>query len=429
MKRQRLFLSIFAAALAILTVLTVFTACASNKDEPKGTEEPEENAVTKITLTIAGNDISSYKIVYAPSEYSSIAKKFKNIYTEYEFYRMTADEVCSRIAELTGVTLEVEKATASNVSEHEIIIGPAKRDESKIYDDMSVYDYKDTVVGGKLVLGGGYNTSEMNGNRFTSYAWGATYHAWDAVEEYLREQMAAKSESVDLAEGFTREGKAPLKTVACIGDSITEGYASSDNSICAYPWVMQRLLWKDYVVINYGKSGMTMRDDLNDHYKDTDAYNAAVKNAANFDLVLIMLGTNDSDRDPNFSAADDKMFNDSALGLAETLYKSSMLGLADDLYRPNGLVHFVIMNCPKYFGNGNFASRHVLDLQNALPDLFEENGYGKPLFFDMNTFTKNELTAARFPDKLHPDDEGYYMIGQKLAEEVPGWFAQSEQAD
>ena len=203
MKHKRLFLSVCAFALAVLTVLTVLSACASDKDKAKGTEEPEEEPLTKINLTIAGNDISSYKIVYAPSEYSSIAQKFKQIYTEYEFYRMTAKEVSSRIAELTGVTLEVEKATSSNVSDHEIIIGPAKRDESKIYDDMSIYDYKDTVVGGKLVLGGGYNSSEMNGNRFISYAWGATYHAWDAVEEYLREQMAAKNENVDLAEGTT----------------------------------------------------------------------------------------------------------------------------------------------------------------------------------------------------------------------------------
>ena len=197
--------------------------------------------------------------------------------------------------------------------------------------------------------------------------------------------------------------------IACIGDSITEGWASSDMNICSYPAALQRTLWKDYVVLNYGASGKTMRDDLGDHYVNTGFYNAAVQYAENFDLVFIMLGTNDSDRDPNFSDADDKMFNDSALSLARALTKK------------NDHLEFVIMNCPAYFGSGNSGSAHVRDLQKNLPALFEENGY-KVHFYDMYTFTRKTVTSAHFPDDLHPDNTGYSMMGVELGSVIPKIF-------
>jgi len=395
----------------LLAVIMIFSACAgsANTSDPDKNDE-QVTAVDRANLTINGNDISLYTIVYADHPYSSVRRLSSMIFTEYDFYKLIAKSISERIFSLTGVTLSTARDTKTDVGEYEILVGPTNRDESSTFTDrMSVYKYQNQVKGNKLIIGGGYNSSPLVNNIKTSYCWASTYHAFDFIEEYITGQMRQGIADVALDSEFKQTGTLELKTVACIGDSITEGWASSDMNVCAYPAAMQRTIWQDYVVLNYGASGKTMRDDLADHYVDTGFYKAAVQNASNFDLVLIMLGTNDSDRDPNFSAADDEMFNSSAIRLADAIAAK----------KPG--VEFVIMNCPAYFGSGTSGSAHVRLLQKALPDLFEENGY-TCYYFDMYSFTRKELTSAHFPDALHPDNEGYSMMGVKLSEVVSAIF-------
>ncbi len=83
--------------------------------------------------------------------------------------------------------------------------------------------------------------------------------------------------------GFT-DAKAKPKTVACIGDSNT----FRKN----YPAHLQKLLGKEYQVHNYGVSGASLLSGWKLSYLSTPAYKKAL--AAKPDIVVIMLGTNDS---------------------------------------------------------------------------------------------------------------------------------------
>jgi alpha-L-fucosidase 2 len=80
--------------------------------------------------------------------------------------------------------------------------------------------------------------------------------------------------------------------IACVGDSITEGYGLAWQSKTAYPVVLNSLLGSDYSVINLGRSGATLRKkgDLPywscKEFYDVFAYDP--------DIIIIQLGTNDT---------------------------------------------------------------------------------------------------------------------------------------
>lgn len=78
--------------------------------------------------------------------------------------------------------------------------------------------------------------------------------------------------------------------VACVGDSITNGSGKTQSSY--YPSQLGIILGENYQVLNCGESGATMQRDGNKPYwSQKDFQNVMVYNP---DIVVIMLGTNDS---------------------------------------------------------------------------------------------------------------------------------------
>ena len=83
----------------------------------------------------------------------------------------------------------------------------------------------------------------------------------------------------------------PLR-VACVGDSITEGSGLGNSATESYPAKLQRLLGSVYQVSNFGVSGRTLLKKGDYPYWKESAYTSS--HTSNPDIVLIMLGTNDS---------------------------------------------------------------------------------------------------------------------------------------
>src|SRR5579859_6127947 len=89
--------------------------------------------------------------------------------------------------------------------------------------------------------------------------------------------------------------------VACVGDSITEGFAASNPATKSYPAQLQLLFGSQVSVKNFGRSGTTM---LSQGFGDNPYENTLdYQNATNFVKgapanavvdVIIMLGANDS---------------------------------------------------------------------------------------------------------------------------------------
>lgn len=80
--------------------------------------------------------------------------------------------------------------------------------------------------------------------------------------------------------------------VACVGNSITEGYALAHPETESYPAVLQQMMGQGYEVGNFGMSGHTLMNKGNLPYMATQRYKDAL--AFSPDIVTIMLGTNDT---------------------------------------------------------------------------------------------------------------------------------------
>ena len=82
--------------------------------------------------------------------------------------------------------------------------------------------------------------------------------------------------------------------VACIGDSITWGFTVIGRCRHSYPAVLQRLLGAGYEVRNFGHNDAAARFDADTPYVKKGAYRRSLAWAP--DIVLLMLGTNDTKR-------------------------------------------------------------------------------------------------------------------------------------
>lgn len=82
--------------------------------------------------------------------------------------------------------------------------------------------------------------------------------------------------------------------VACIGDSITSGFTLLNPRRDSYPAVLQKMLGGDYEVRNFGVLDAAARSDADTPYVRKKAYRMSLE--WNPDIVLIMLGSNDTKR-------------------------------------------------------------------------------------------------------------------------------------
>ncbi len=392
--------------LILLSVAVLFGACSDTPETTTAASESQQTTVsdptpvTAIELAINGNDLADYKIVYADSVYDkSVLRQFT---TEHDFFKLIAEDIAARIQKQTGVQLSVVRDTKTDMSELEILVGPTNRSESDPLDEMDVLKTYVKTVGNKLVVGAGYDSTVYTGNLRKSYCYASTYHAWDAVEAYLNTVMAEGIAALDLPKDADFSTTVDLITVACIGDSITEGAGSTARDYHSYPAVLGRILWKDHLIVNVGNSGKTMRDDLALHYRGTTQHAALRRYAPMYDYAFLMLGTNDSYYDRSWPASSDEKY----LTSAENLVK--------DLTVNNEKVQVIVMNCPMYYGTNGSGSAKVRALQNLLPARFEALGV-KSSFFDMYTFTKEQVGSANFPDQLHPNDTGHSLMAEKLS--------------
>ncbi len=80
--------------------------------------------------------------------------------------------------------------------------------------------------------------------------------------------------------------------LACVGDSITFGSGIKGRDSLAYPQQLQKKLGKKYDVRNFGVSGATMLKNGNKPYWKQSEFKKA--KSFNPDIVIILLGTNDS---------------------------------------------------------------------------------------------------------------------------------------
>jgi acyl-CoA thioesterase I len=80
--------------------------------------------------------------------------------------------------------------------------------------------------------------------------------------------------------------------VACVGDSITEGYGLASQSKTSYPVELDSILGPEYKVLNFGRSATTLQKKGDFPYWICKEFSNVF--ASEPDIIIIMLGTNDT---------------------------------------------------------------------------------------------------------------------------------------
>ena len=191
-----------------------------------------------------------------------------------------------------------------------------------------------------------------------------------------------------------------MKRVACIGDSITWGFTLLNPWKQSYPALLQQMAGEEYEVRNFGYNDASARFDADTPYVRKGVYRKSLE--WNPDLVLLMLGTNDTKKrnwDPDIFRRDYRRLVESFLALPSSprvvliapIPISLIKGVALLGVYPDTLEAGVR---PAIHGIGKEMGLQVVDLV----DVFHGGDY--------------------CIDGVHPQREGTRLMAEKIYQEV-----------
>lgn len=216
------------------------------------------------------------------------------------------------------------------------------------------------------------------------------------------------------------KGEDKVIRIACVGDSLTQGIGATgwkDGDFSrSYPAQLQNILGDGYEVGNFGK-GSTYAyyyegRDKSLYYPNTAQYSQSNKFDA--DIVIILLGTNDAR--VMKSDADKENFRQELYRLCEHYLD---LESAPELIILNSITlsrfdEYKAKSSPSFDRREPRLKKYILPAQrevahdlnctflNAYDDLYR-------------IFTEEDSLAS---DELHPNDYGYKMIAEYIAEAI-----------
>lgn len=192
--------------------------------------------------------------------------------------------------------------------------------------------------------------------------------------------------------------------VACIGDSITAGYGLSDPSTQGYPAQLNAMLGSGYTINNYGISGTTLLKNGDNPYWNQWSYTDSTNWLP--DIVIIMLGTNDS-KDYNWIHKEDFIPD----------YTEMINHYADLSSHP--IVY--VATCATVYGPGGSGQWGITDavVTGEIVPLQKQiaSQTNCPLI-DINSATKN--MSGYFPDYIHPNTAGCTAIARQVYDVLSG---------
>lgn len=187
--------------------------------------------------------------------------------------------------------------------------------------------------------------------------------------------------------------------VACVGDSLTEGYQSSGGvkSATSYPAYLQQLLGDRYEVKNFGKTSMTLLRKTEQSYWQTAEYTESM--AYDADIVIVMLGTNDT-KEAHWNAQQ---------------YKADAVELVNRYRALAGqprVIFAISPYCHQNSGN-DITENGIKNLLNPVQRAMIEEQRWETVDMFEKTKHKGDLYHE---DKVHFTDAGYRYIAECMYE-------------
>lgn len=207
------------------------------------------------------------------------------------------------------------------------------------------------------------------------------------------------------------------KHIVCFGDSNTHGYRASDNGRFSederWTCLLGKKLGPDYLILEEGLSGRTtcFEDPIHEGLSGLSYIYPCLMSHEPVDLLIIMLGTNDTKERFSSSAAC------IALGLKRLIAKA----MATDCWtnkKPNILI-VTPKSIEKEYENTAVYATMGIGCAEKSEQLSEEYKKIAELmgvhYFDANTVVKRYNTI----DYMHLDKEGHEALATALAQLIP----------
>lgn len=178
--------------------------------------------------------------------------------------------------------------------------------------------------------------------------------------------------------------------IAAVGDSITAEYTEN----AGYPEILDDMLGKDYIVRNFGKSNYAAQVSSDFPYMRTNEYKESL--AFNPNLVLLMLGTNDS-KNRNWEGPEQ--------------FKEEYTALLESYLELESVSRVILASPPTVFVESAFRGAINQNNINPIRDIVAEVAGEYDLeFIDMMKQTANH--PEWFFDGIHPTPAGAEQLAQ-----------------
>jgi len=201
----------------------------------------------------------------------------------------------------------------------------------------------------------------------------------------------------------------PLKTaeagqirVACVGDSITYGHGVKNWTENAYPFQLGEMLGDEYCVNNYGYSDRTLLDEGNKPYRSEKLYQKSLE--FNPDIVIIMLGTNDT-KDGNW--------------IDQATYERELTELVQS-YRYLDSDPDIYLMCPPWtIDKANLRNTYVKnEINQGVKNVANNLGLTVIDLYPVFGGDDAKSSGLYYIDYIHPNDKGAKLIAQTIYNEL-----------
>ena len=204
--------------------------------------------------------------------------------------------------------------------------------------------------------------------------------------------------------------------VACVGDSITFGFRIKDRQRDSYPAVLQKLLGPDYDVHNFGFNGATLLKKGDRPYFKQRIHDEALAFAP--DIVVIMLGTNDSKHRGDGSLESEHAINNWQY---KADYVSDYEELIAEFRKANPQVKvYVCLPTPCFPGRWGINNKTIHD--EIIPLVRQVAKDENARIIDLNTPLAGKKDL--FPDTVHPNPAGAKIMAETVYQALTGKKAQ-----
>lgn len=225
------------------------------------------------------------------------------------------------------------------------------------------------------------------------------YVEWPSSDEGLPEIPYVELTKTDISLDLPTDR---VIKVACVGDSITHG--SDDYGYPAYPKYLQDILGDGYDVQNFGVGGTRLIS--------SDGNGAAYTKCAKYqpsldfepDVVIIMLGTNDS--------------SDYTFKRFEQYYESDYQALINTYKNLPGSPYVIVATSPYIVATEGSSSARVNDYIVPRQRQIFETLEGVDGQVDIYSWSKDRYYL--YNDGVHYNPNGYYSLAMTFAEKIFG---------